>query len=588
MKGKKIITLLLGLIMMISTACVIVACDKDKTHDVPKLEQIVANDKTTSYTGESIFIVAEGSYAETLVYLYVGIGFMYNSNTPPAGAGKYNVNISAIDYKSIDVTLTIETDVVIDDNGAVIGLEFEKDVIVIPDEYNGEAVTSIKSLDTENAGMLIVPDSVNLITSLVMADNAKLSLDVEYQLAFDENLDLSNIYIYPRGDVARIDYFVTKPVIKMIHLENEIYGIGDAISKTTLDRMEIAIGGVVHGDLEDSVGELVVYIGGINELREMFVDEQSEISTIRLESISEKQIGIQQEDIESFTALDTFIISGNIKVFERRDKVYSLIIAEGMTEVYEMQFNSIQLSSIVFPSTLVKIGAYAFTQNNALQTLNIPSTVKIIGENAFDETEGLTSLTLNEGLEEIGAGSFIFTNIQNTVVIPSTVKYLGSAFAADVDIINNSPNYEFIDDMLISKDGKNLVHLNSKYVPSGGIVYTVPEGVENIGKYAFLGLKSSNCKILLPLSCVSIGEWISADVVTHPDAKVMPQFNDTKVSGLSVKSLEFTSVIPPKLNETLKCVIKIIVPKGSIDAYLVEILKLEDGVKYAERLEEKK
>lgn len=592
MKGEKLITLLLGIIMMISTACVLVACETEEIIEVPKLEQIVAKDKTASYTGEPISIEAEGEYKGTLAYLYTGISFQHDSSTPPAGAGKYNVNISATDYESIDVTLTIEADVVIDDNGAVIGLVSEKDVIVIPNEYNGKAVTSINNLDTKIASTLIVANSVTLITSLIMADNAKLSLDVEYELALDEKLDLSHVYISPRGDVARIDYFVTNPVIKMVHLENDIYGIGDAISKTTLDRMEIAIGGVVHGDLEDSVGELVVYIGGINELREMFVDEQSEVSTIRLESVSEKRIGIQQEDIESFTALDTFIISGNIQLGVRdndgSDKAYSLIIAEGMTEVYEFQFNRIDLTSIVFPSTLIEIGSHSFNDNDKLETLNIPSNVKTIRDFAFEWTTGLTSLTLNEGLEELGKGCFVFTNIQNTVVIPSTVTHLDSSFAADVNIVNNSPNYEFIEGMLISKDGNNLVHLNSEYVPSGGVVYTVPEGVENIGKYVFYELKSYNCKILLPLSCVSVGEWISADVVLHKDTKVMPKFNDNHVTGTPVESIEFTSAIPPQLNETLKNIRKFIVPKGSIDAYREEILKLEDGVKYAERLEEKK
>ena len=595
MKVKRLIGLLLGIVMMISVSCVLVACETEGIIEVPKLEQIVAKDKTASYTGEPISIEAEGEYEGTLAYLYTGISFQHDSNTPPAGAGKYNVNISATDYQSIDVTLTIEADVVIDDNGAVIGLVSEKDVIVIPNEYNGKAVTSINGLDTKEASILIVPDCVALITSLTMADNAKLSLDLEYELAFDDNLDLSNVYINPRGDVARIDYFVTKPAIKKVYLENNIYGIGDAISKSKLDRMEVVKGGVVHGDLMDSVGELVVYLDSTNALRDMFIDEQSKITTIRLESANtteENEIEvIYYEDIKAFTALDTFVTFGNVKLWvnddQSNDKSYSLIIAEGMTEVYIYQFNGIDLSSIMFPSTLVKIGPRSFTDNDYLETLNIPSTVKFIGEHAFEFNRYLTSLTLNEGLEEIGKGSFVFTDIQNQVVIPSTITVFDSAFPTDVEIVNKSLNYKFVDDMLISKDGKNLVYVNNCYSPAEEIVYNVPEGVEIIGEYAFFNIRSYNSKIILPVSCVSAGEWINSDVVIHKDSKVMPIFNDTKVTGTPVKSLEFLSVIPPQLNNTLKNTDKIIVPKGSMDAYRVEILKLEDGVKYAERLEEK-
>ena len=58
-----------------------------------------------------------------------------------------------------------------------------------------------------------------------------------------------------------------------------------------------------------------------------------------------------------------------------------------------------------------------------LTKVNIPSTVKIIGENAFANT-GVSHITLPEGIEILESGIFANTWLQDTLVIPSTVKQI--------------------------------------------------------------------------------------------------------------------------------------------------------------------
>ena len=58
-----------------------------------------------------------------------------------------------------------------------------------------------------------------------------------------------------------------------------------------------------------------------------------------------------------------------------------------------------------------------------LTKVNIPSTVRIIGENAFANT-GISHITLPEGIEILESGIFANTYLQDTLVIPSSVKQI--------------------------------------------------------------------------------------------------------------------------------------------------------------------
>ncbi len=109
------------------------------------------------------------------------------------------------------------------------------------------------------------------------------------------------------------------------------------------------------------------------------------------------------------------------------------------------------LAEVVLPSGLEEIPASAFFYDKALTKINIPSSVKAIGDFAFEMT-GLKNLTiesnvkkigeyafcdtpiesliLREGIEEIGESAFERTKI-SSVALPQSLKKLGSeAFSA--------------------------------------------------------------------------------------------------------------------------------------------------------------
>lgn len=70
-------------------------------------------------------------------------------------------------------------------------------------------------------------------------------------------------------------------------------------------------------------------------------------------------------------------------------------------------------------------------QASVVESVNIPSTVKLIYGSSFSGCPNLKNLTLNEGIEEIGSMAFWYCTSLESVVIPSSVTTIGEYAFAD-------------------------------------------------------------------------------------------------------------------------------------------------------------
>ena len=86
------------------------------------------------------------------------------------------------------------------------------------------------------------------------------------------------------------------------------------------------------------------------------------------------------------------------------------------------------------PSSVRKLGEYCFGLCSFIRRLDVPHTVKEIGDNAFYKTTFVEGVKLNEGLEYIGENAFYGCNgFKGNFVIPSSVKEIGdNAFSFNV------------------------------------------------------------------------------------------------------------------------------------------------------------
>lgn len=122
----------------------------------------------------------------------------------------------------------------------------------------------------------------------------------------------------------------------------------------------------------------------------------------------------EEEEIPSFTYTSPDDVvkykneTGDINCLN----VYTLIIADGVTEIPDFQFqNWRNVDKIIFPESLKEIGSKAFSGCSSLVKLNLPANLEKIGLGAFEGCTGLRgSIRLPLSIKQIDQNAFAFHN----------------------------------------------------------------------------------------------------------------------------------------------------------------------------------
>ncbi len=142
------------------------------------------------------------------------------------------------------------------------------------------------------------------------------------------------------------------------------------------------------------------------------------------------------------------------------------------------------LKKVTLNKGLKKIGSYAFSESN-IQTINIPSSVKKIGDNGFNGCMELKNIDNHASLTFISDGLFYNCISLKKLNLGDSVKYIYDMpfynCPALIYIGENNKYYKTIDGVLYSEDMKELV----KYSCGRNGVYKLPDTVLSIDPYAF-------------------------------------------------------------------------------------------------------
>lgn len=175
----------------------------------------------------------------------------------------------------------------------------------------------------------------------------------------------------------------------------------------------------------------------------------------------------------------------------------------------EMEEQKVSIPAKIDGYPVTKIGEAAFTEHGFdIETIEVPETVKIIGDYAFKMCMSLAELILHEGLVEIGKGVLDVTSMTK-IHIPSTVKHIARPYELGEflwDIDERNPFYH--------TDGYGLYYIreHNGYKVLAAIQkqderaeYEVEKGTTEIGCNAFEGQMHLQ-KVILPETVAVVGE----------------------------------------------------------------------------------
>ena len=212
-----------------------------------------------------------------------------------------------------------------------------------------------------------------------------------------------------------------------------------------------------------------------------------------------------------------------------------------------------------------KLGDYAFVDCSGLTSMTIPSGVTSIGEGTFCDCSGLTSLTIPSGVTSISDYSFSGCSGLTSLTIPSSVTWIGwGAFSGCSGLTSLTIPSSVTSIGRAAFEGCS--GLTSLAIPSsvteigesafsgcsGLTSLTIPSGVTSIDQYTFAGC-SGLTSLTIPSGVTSIGNYAFADcsglTSIYVYTKKLPELGSNVFTGCNAKN----------------CILY--VPTGTYDAY---------------------
>ena len=194
-----------------------------------------------------------------------------------------------------------------------------------------------------------------------------------------------------------------------------------------------------------------------------------------------------------------------------------------------------EVTEIVIPETITKIGDCQFYGFNNITNITIPNSVEYIGIGAFNDCTSLTSIVIPASVTSIGIGAFSGCTSLTSIEIPNSVTNIGDvAFGGCTNLTNvEIPNsVTSIGDSAFSSC-TNLTKI------------TIPDSVTSIGSYAFHKCTSLP-EITIPDSVISIGyyafyECTSLPEITMPGSVISIGFN--AFEGCNLKNVYYKGTV---------------------------------------------
>ncbi len=230
----------------------------------------------------------------------------------------------------------------------------------------------------------------------------------------------------------------------------------------------------------------------------------------------------------------------------------------------------VNIGKVVIPDCVNSIGNSAFSNCYGLTSIEIPSSVTSIGEFAFFYCRSLTSIEIPSSVTSIGDYAFRDCSSLTSIEIPSSVTSIGyMAFSycsglTSITVASGNTKYHSAGNCLIESVSKTLIlGCKNSVIPSDGSVTSIgssafrdcssltsieiPSSVTSIGGSAFEGCYGLT-SIEIPIGVTSIG-YGAFEGCYGLTCVIFENVYDWKVSkSFNMENVSSVNVTDPKIN----------------------------------------
>ena len=404
----------------------------------------------------------------------------------------------------------------------VTGLDYSKyDInaltIIIPSEYNGLPVVGINDSAFENEKKIkciILPNCITYIGSSAFdgCDSLNYNIyDEGYYLGNAENKyfaliktsgkNITNIILQNNVKIIGTSVFFGCRNLTYIVIPDSVTSIGFSAFEecTSLTSIEIP-------DSVTSIGDSA--FKGCKSLTNIEIpDSVTSIGNSAFENCTRlKSIGIPNSlksigkiAFRNCTSLTNVYYKGTV---ENWCNISFLGGSESNPMCHKGYFYMMdennkykEVTEIVIPETITKIGDYQFYGFNNVKNINIPNTVTSIGNSAFRGCRSLTNIEISDSVTSIGNYAFDGCKSLTNIEIPNGVTSIGYfAFCGCANLTN-----------IEIPDGVTSIGYSAFMGCTSLKTIKIPNGVTSIGEYVFRGCTNLT-SIEIPNSVTNIGK----------------------------------------------------------------------------------
>ena len=215
--------------------------------------------------------------------------------------------------------------------------------------------------------------------------------------------------------------------------------------------------------------------------------------------------------------------------FASCSKLTAFALNDGLRSIGAHAFSDdagIAWGDLTFPASLKTVGDYAFEDNTGMTSVTVPAAWETVSEGVFSGCRGLTSVTLEEGITAIGKYAFIDAQRLTAVTVPDSVTTMDEgAFAGCVSLT----------DVTLSANLESIPAYTF-YAASALSDMILPDGITAIGDFAFYGAAALATVDLNQVAEIGAHAFVGTALTTL-DAAQVTAVGDYAFAGTSLTTV---------------------------------------------------